>query len=159
MCSNLVRVRENAFMKRPYWKTLEPFFSRYGVELTGIPYETQMQKAMKGWLKEHDFELVPRQGQAIDIIDFEFIWKGRHLGIELKGHSNATHNLTKIFKQLQRYLQHVKFIFLIVHSPGLKGQIERFLTTAQKKFTQRIQVVNIREIDEILLRLEEMTDV
>lgn len=139
--------------KTPYWVFLKPLFHRYNITLKGKPYEPQVKKVVKGWLTEHDIELVQRQGQGINIVDFEFSWQGYHIGIETKGHSNHPHNLTKIIDQIKRYLTHLDFLIVITHSFALKSQIKRALTYTPSEIAKRILLLKIRDIDHLIFDL------
>jgi len=138
----------------PYWHYLKPLFRRYGFELKGPPYEVEIKNVLKKWLKEQDVELVERQGQSIDVVDYEFIWRSFHIGLEVKGHSKYPHNLTKIMNQLKRYLKYVELLIVIVHSSGLKSQLDRVLSVVPNKIRLRILLFKLAEINNVFFELE-----
>jgi len=139
----------------PYWVFLKPIFMRYGMKLNGAPYETQMNDLIKKWLLSQDITPLPRQGQNIDVVDFEFGWRDCRIGIELKGHNiNCGHKLTKIVSQLKRYEGYLDFLIVITHSHALRSQIERVLSVTPKGFRQRIIPFRLQDIDKVFSELD-----
>lgn len=129
------------------------------MKLTGPPYETQIKELIEKWLKAHSIILSSRQGSNIDVVDFEFAWRGCRVGVELKGHSTSSHNLTKVMDQVKRYSGYVDFLIVITHSSGLRIQIERVLSVTSKDLQKRILLFRLQDIDKILLELGDKIEI
>jgi hypothetical protein len=135
--------------RAPYWHFLKPLFRRFGIELKSEPTEAQVQHVIKNWLEQHGISLLPKRGFGIDIADFEFSWEGLRIAIEAKGHSRHPHDVQKIIEQVKRYLKHNDLVILIVHSPGLMGQIKRLMSVVDPSITGRVILLKINEIDSL----------